>query len=93
MKKTKVDFSGIWPLVEEYELREKAKKLGYTLQKDTSKSEKLVIVIKEFAKATNNLRYFLFSTFIVASNWSIVIDIIGTFVILHSVYAIYYKRK
>ena len=93
MEKIKVDFSGIWPLVEEYELRESAKKLGYTLQKDTSKSEKLVMVIREFAKATNNLRCFLFSTFIVASNWSIVIDIIGTFVILHSVYAIYYRRK
>lgn len=93
MEKIKVDFSGIWPLVEEYELRELAKKLGYTLQKKKSKSEKLVIVIKEFAKATNNLRYFLFSTFIVASDWSMVISIIGTFVTLQSVYAIFNKRK
>ena len=93
MEKRKVDFSGILPLVEEYKLRESAKKLGYTLRKDTSKSEKLVIVIKEFAKATNNLRYFWLSTFIVASNWSSAIRISGAFVTLHSVHAIFYKRK
>jgi hypothetical protein len=93
MEKRKVDFSGILPLVEEYKLRESAKKLGYTLRKDTSKSEKLVIVIKEFAKATNNLRCFLFSTFIVASDLSIVIRIIVTFVTLQSVYTIFNKRK
>ena len=93
MEKIKVDFSGIWPLVEEYELRESAKKLGYTLQKDMSKSEKLVMVIREFAKATNNLRCFLFSTFIVASDWNIGISIIVTFVTLQSAYTIFNKRK
>ena len=93
MEKIKVDFSGIWPLVEKYELREKAKKIGYSLKKDTSKSDKLIVVIKEFEKATNNLRYILFSTFIVVSDWSIAISIIETFVILRSVYTIFNKRK
>ena len=93
MKKVKTDFSGIWPLVEEYELREKAKKMGYVLQKDNSKTEKMIAVIREFANATNNLRCFLFSTFIIVSDWSVVFSIIATFELLRSVYAFFNKRK
>ncbi|MBR6446001.1 MAG: hypothetical protein IKS94_06200 [Prevotella sp.] len=93
MKKVKTDFSGIWTLVEEYELREKAKIMGYVLRKDYSKTEKLIKVIRDFANVTNNLRCFLLSTFIVVSDWSVAFRIIATFELLRSVYTKFNMRK
>ena len=86
---------GIWSLVEEYQLREKAKELGYIIKKDTNsgKVDKMFGVTLDFVKATNNLRCFLLSTFIVASDWKLAITIIGTFSGLVTISALFKQKR
>ena len=93
MKEKKSEFTGIWPLVEEYELRKKVTQMGYILQKDHSSKEKLIVVIKEFANATNTLRFLLLSIFIVISEWSIAISIISVLGSLIAINSLFDKKK
>ena len=69
MASNKFNLSGIGPLVEEFELREKAKKYGYILTKDISKTEKLVSVLKALIKLTRELRFKIFSFILISSGW------------------------
>lgn len=93
MRSIRTDFSGIWPLVEEYLMGEKAKKFGYRLQKDRSKTEKMVWLIKEITLATNNLKCFLLSAFIVVSDWKTAISILSVFGSLQAINKVFTPKK
>lgn len=77
MARNKFNLSGIGPLVEEYELREKAKKYGYILTKDISKTEKLISFTKALIKRTKELRFIFFSFMLISSGWETFADLMA----------------